>query len=218
MSGSGISWATCKSASRSRQITMPVPHHSKVFYRLDALLAAQPTASKHWRLRKPSQHRQQIMAHLSGVGRKTTTQSINQRSADNPLYQETVLSALWVLDLCAKYTCITEITTSSILSAMTLFVIAAEPETPHSVNMNPTNPILHTATTLEKLINHYILAMVQWPISHWSFKIWQKTQDGSWPQFLKKLFNHNVSATCIEDYLWNQLNDKFWLPSEMEKS
>ena len=28
MSGSGISWAICKSASRSRQITMPVPHHS----------------------------------------------------------------------------------------------------------------------------------------------------------------------------------------------
>ena len=26
--GSGISWAICKSASRSRQITMPVPHHS----------------------------------------------------------------------------------------------------------------------------------------------------------------------------------------------
>jgi len=47
VSGSGISWATCKSASRSRQITMPVPHHSKVFYRPDALPAAQPTASKH---------------------------------------------------------------------------------------------------------------------------------------------------------------------------
>ena len=29
MSGSGISWAICKSASRSRQITMPVLHHSK---------------------------------------------------------------------------------------------------------------------------------------------------------------------------------------------
>jgi len=28
MSGSGISWAICKSAPRSRQITMPVPHHS----------------------------------------------------------------------------------------------------------------------------------------------------------------------------------------------
>ena len=31
MSGSGISWAICKSASRSRQITMPVPHHSSFF-------------------------------------------------------------------------------------------------------------------------------------------------------------------------------------------
>ena len=38
MSGSGISWAICKSAPRSRQITTPVPHHS-VFYRPDALPA-----------------------------------------------------------------------------------------------------------------------------------------------------------------------------------
>jgi len=37
---------TCKSAPRSRQITMPTLHHS-VFYRPDALPAAQPTASKH---------------------------------------------------------------------------------------------------------------------------------------------------------------------------
>ena len=28
MSGNGINWAICKSASRSRQITMPAPHHS----------------------------------------------------------------------------------------------------------------------------------------------------------------------------------------------
>jgi len=28
VSSSGISWAICKSASHSRQITMPVPHHS----------------------------------------------------------------------------------------------------------------------------------------------------------------------------------------------
>ena len=48
VSGSGISWAVCKSAPRSRQITMPAPHQS-VFYRPDALPAAQPTASKHWR-------------------------------------------------------------------------------------------------------------------------------------------------------------------------
>ena len=37
-----------QSAPRSRQITMPAPHYS-VFYRPDALPAAQPTASKHWR-------------------------------------------------------------------------------------------------------------------------------------------------------------------------
>jgi len=48
VSGSGISWAICKSAPHSRQITMPAPHHS-VFYRPDALPASQPTASKHWR-------------------------------------------------------------------------------------------------------------------------------------------------------------------------
>ena len=48
MSGSGISWATCKSAPRFRQITTPAPHHS-VFYRPYALPAAQSTASQHWR-------------------------------------------------------------------------------------------------------------------------------------------------------------------------
>ena len=49
VSGSGIRWAICKPAPRSSQITTPVPHHS-VFYRPDALPAAQPTASKHRRL------------------------------------------------------------------------------------------------------------------------------------------------------------------------
>ena len=48
VSGSGISWAICKSASCSRQTTTPAPHHS-VFYRPDALPAAQPKLSKHWR-------------------------------------------------------------------------------------------------------------------------------------------------------------------------
>jgi len=42
-----ISWAICKSAPCTRQITTPVPHHS-VFYRPDALPAAQPTSSKHY--------------------------------------------------------------------------------------------------------------------------------------------------------------------------
>ena len=49
VSGSDISWAICKSAPRSRQITTPAPHHSD-FYRLDALPAAQPTVSKHRRV------------------------------------------------------------------------------------------------------------------------------------------------------------------------
>ena len=48
VNGNGINWAICKSAPRSRQITTPAPHHS-FFYRPDALPAAQPTASKHWR-------------------------------------------------------------------------------------------------------------------------------------------------------------------------
>ena len=48
VSGSSISWVVCKSATRSRQITMPAPYHS-VFYRPDVLPAAQPTVSKHWR-------------------------------------------------------------------------------------------------------------------------------------------------------------------------
>ena len=46
LSGSGISWAICKSAPRCRQITMPAPHHS-VFYRPDALPAAKATASEY---------------------------------------------------------------------------------------------------------------------------------------------------------------------------
>jgi len=48
VSGSGISWAICKCAPCSRQITTPAPHHSD-FYRPDALPATQPTVSKHWR-------------------------------------------------------------------------------------------------------------------------------------------------------------------------
>ena len=43
-SGSGISWAICKSAPCYREITTPASHH---FYRSDALPAAQPTASRH---------------------------------------------------------------------------------------------------------------------------------------------------------------------------
>ena len=59
VSGSGISWAICKSAPHSRQITMPALH-SSVFYRPDALPATQPTASKHWRQKHWRQKRQVV--------------------------------------------------------------------------------------------------------------------------------------------------------------
>ena len=49
VSGSGISWAICKSAHHSTDNhASPPPHHS-VFYRPNALPAAQITSSKHWR-------------------------------------------------------------------------------------------------------------------------------------------------------------------------
>ena len=48
VTGSDISCPICKSAPRCRQITTPAPHCS-VFYKLDALPAARPTVSKHWR-------------------------------------------------------------------------------------------------------------------------------------------------------------------------
>ena len=48
VSGSSIICAICNFAPRHGLITMPAPCHS-VFYRLDALLGAQTTASKHWR-------------------------------------------------------------------------------------------------------------------------------------------------------------------------
>ena len=44
-----ISWAICKCALSTRQITMPAPHHS-IFYRLDNLPATQPTASNHYNI------------------------------------------------------------------------------------------------------------------------------------------------------------------------
>ena len=67
VSGSGTSWAICKSAPRSRQTTTPAPHHS-VFYRPDALPAAQPTASKHWLI---TAHEMLEIVSLCGFGTKS---------------------------------------------------------------------------------------------------------------------------------------------------
>ena len=67
VSGSGISWAICKSAPGSRQITTPAPHHS-VFYRPDTLPAAQPTASKHWRPNSRQQRNRSWCSLGAGMG------------------------------------------------------------------------------------------------------------------------------------------------------
>ena len=48
VSGSGVSWAICKPAPWPKHTTTPASHQS-VFYRPNALPAAQPSASKHSR-------------------------------------------------------------------------------------------------------------------------------------------------------------------------
>ena len=80
VSGSGISWAVCKSAPRSRQISMPAPHHS-VVYRPDALPAAQPTASKHWRREGWSDSTGQLYHRLNLYRRRSSSHIGNERSA-----------------------------------------------------------------------------------------------------------------------------------------
>jgi len=56
----------CKSASWPRQITMPASHHS-VFYRSDALPAAQTTALKHWRHWHQLGHMQILSDYISHI-------------------------------------------------------------------------------------------------------------------------------------------------------
>ena len=81
VSGSGISWTICKSVPGPRQITTPAPYHS-VVYRPDALPAAQPTASKHWRRHCNSntnglQHTFfTCITHLTSSNAKTTWDTI----------------------------------------------------------------------------------------------------------------------------------------------
>jgi len=70
VSGSGISWAICKSAPRSRQITTPAAHNP-VFYRPDALPATQPTVSKHWRQNTDKQTQYLVLLPLTTLGQET---------------------------------------------------------------------------------------------------------------------------------------------------
>jgi len=75
VSGSGTSWARCKSAPHSRQITMPAPH-SSVFYKPDALPAAQPTVSKHWRHLYQTNNEREFI-RISVICKKTVTAKCN---------------------------------------------------------------------------------------------------------------------------------------------
>ena len=83
----GISWAICTSAPSSRQITTPAPHHS-VFYRSDALLAAQPTASKHWR--QPSKHWRQLNKKNKRTLNSSWTKKANHQSIIHVAWKQPV--------------------------------------------------------------------------------------------------------------------------------
>ena len=83
VSGSGISWDICKSAPSSRQITTPAPQHS-VFYRLDALPAAQPTASQHWR-------------QNTAMAMKAITQTRKPQRQEDVVHVQHVYWTLWQL-------------------------------------------------------------------------------------------------------------------------
>ena len=89
VSGSGISWAICKSAPRSRQITTPAPHHS-VFYRPDALPATQPTASKHWRLFQITEEKTHCMLYhsMSMLLRQQKLQKSNSKQTNKWINSE----------------------------------------------------------------------------------------------------------------------------------
>jgi len=92
VSGSGIGWAICKSAPRSRQITMPVPHRS-VFYRPDALHPAQPTPSMHWRqtlLSGSASKSDTCSVKLENNSKCTTSNSSNLRLQNTNSYCNTL--------------------------------------------------------------------------------------------------------------------------------
>ena len=67
VSGSGISWAICKSAPRSREITMPAPHNSSFFTgRMPFLPPNQQCQCMHWRQKgHDSNDNNGAHAHLS---------------------------------------------------------------------------------------------------------------------------------------------------------
>jgi len=96
VSGSGISWVICKSAPHSRQITTPAPHHSVFFHTPNALPAAQPTASKHWR-HKHWRHIEQSKEYSSVSQSYSVGGSSNAAFCSLPLWTHLSLSSVQIL-------------------------------------------------------------------------------------------------------------------------
>ena len=139
MSGSGISWAICKSAPCSRQITTPTRHHS-VFYRSDALPAAEPTESKHWRQKvlHPTRHK---IGHfgdvlpnksLGSVLSPSTFHNIHKAHWAEPLVISSYLKLSDISTLCNFSVCI-----SPYVCLSPLFPLQS-----YSVNINACHDIL----------------------------------------------------------------------------
>jgi len=77
--GSGISWAICKSASCSRQITSRAPHRSSFLQ--DALPATETTASKHWRQEMHIKSTNYSISSTGNKGQLRTTLSLTNNNS-----------------------------------------------------------------------------------------------------------------------------------------
>jgi len=83
------------SAPHSRQITMPAPHHS-VFYRPDALPAAQPTALKHWTKIVITYASSQIIAEMMYVQyRQTICTWTTRLLLEHSMLKYVIVCGLW---------------------------------------------------------------------------------------------------------------------------
>ena len=79
LSGNGISWAICKSASRSRQITMPVPHHSFFTGRMPFLPPNQQRQSTEGKLSQTPDLENFAMVYWSSKSANNLAQQITQQ-------------------------------------------------------------------------------------------------------------------------------------------
>ena len=121
VNGSGISWAICKSASRSRQITTPAPHHSVFTGRMSFLPPNQQRQSTEG---IPRQHGAlQILYCIASTSGLIFSSPPDCRGKGLPLYQPSDASAL-------KYTY-----DNKIYNAVATKVIVSQLGTVHTDNM-----------------------------------------------------------------------------------